>query len=149
MSNWKAKRERMDAALKLRAVPLLRQMGFKGTFPHFRRVLTNRVDAIGFQFSQWGPQFYIELGVSALDGTLRDRTQLSAKSLKYYQCVKRKRIGELPFDFESKGSDSVAEQAYVAIADAKEEWESLYSNLTPDPGSAISSKQSHAPKPRR
>lgn len=127
MPDWRIKREEMDAALKSLAVPLLREMGFRGSYPHFRRLLQHRVDALGFQFSNWGPQFYIELGVSSIHGTtMLDGAHYPAKNIKYYQCLDRKRIGKLPFDFEFEDPDVIAQLAYQAIDAAKLEWENLY-----------------------
>ena len=129
MGDWKTKREQMDAALKCHAVPLLRNLGFKGSYPHFRRILNERVDTIGFQFSQWGPQFYIEIGVANPNGyTLLDGTHFPPSKLKYYQCSERARIGELPFDFETLPADSVAEAATTAIDAARSDWENLDRN---------------------
>jgi hypothetical protein len=38
MIKWKERRELMNEALKGIAVPVLREQGFKGTFPHFRKI---------------------------------------------------------------------------------------------------------------
>jgi hypothetical protein len=129
MGDWNLKRHEMDAALKSRAIPLLRKMGFKGSYPHFRRVLEKRVDTIGFQFSQLGPQFYIEIGVADPDGyTLLDGTHFPPETLKYYQCPVRVRIGELPFNFDERSADSSANVARNSIDAAESEWETLYLN---------------------
>ena len=127
MSDWKLKRKSMDSALKSGAVALLREFGFKGTYPHFRRFFTERIDTIGFQFSQWGPQLYVELGVADPDGfTLLDGTRFPAKTLKYYECPARKRIGENPFDFEVQASDLVADRVRASIDAAQLEWETMW-----------------------
>lgn len=129
MSHWKRKRHEMDSALKSHAVPLLRDLGFKGSYPHFRRILEERVDTIGFQFSQWGPQFYVEMGVADADGyMLLNGIHFPPNSLKYYQCPARVRIGELPFDFGDQPAELVAGIARNAIDEAKLEWETVYLN---------------------
>jgi hypothetical protein len=52
----------MDKALKGRVIPTLRQAGFTGSFPHFRRIQGERTDLITFQFDKWGGGFVIEIG---------------------------------------------------------------------------------------
>jgi hypothetical protein len=127
MGDWKLKRKTMDSALKSGAVMLLRELGFKGTYPHFRRILAERVDTIGFQFSQWGPQLYVELGVADPDGrTLLDGTRLPPETLKYYECPARKRIGENPFDFEVETTELVADRVRASIDAAHSEWETMW-----------------------
>ncbi|MEX2174453.1 MAG: DUF4304 domain-containing protein [Pirellulaceae bacterium] len=37
-------------------------MGFRGSFPHFRRVGGRRIDLLTFQFSMFGGQFVVEVG---------------------------------------------------------------------------------------
>ncbi len=127
MDDWKLKRQEMDGALKRYAVPLLREIGFKGSYPHYRRLLPERVDTIGFQFSQWGPQFYIEIGVADSNGfALPDGTYYAARTLKYYQCPVRVRIGKLPFDFAKLPVELIADAARNSIDEAKTEWETIY-----------------------
>lgn len=55
-------RKKMNEALKEIVVPILREKGFKGSFPHFRRVSGKYLDLLTFQFSQWGGQFVVEIG---------------------------------------------------------------------------------------
>ena len=54
-------RDKMIAALKERVVPTLRDMGFRGSFPHFRRQRGEQLDLLTFQFSQWGGSFVVEI----------------------------------------------------------------------------------------
>src|SRR4051812_7425465 len=60
-------REAMDAALKNVVVPRLRNLGYTGSMPHFRR-LGPRVDLITFQFDKWGGGFTIEIGSASNEG---------------------------------------------------------------------------------
>lgn len=54
-------RERMIRALKDILVPYLRELGFSGSFPHFRRYNEgDRVDLLSVAFEKWGGAFYIE-----------------------------------------------------------------------------------------
>ena len=52
----------MQRALQTRVVPQLRERGFGGSFPHFRRAGSVQTDLLTFQFNKWGRSFIIELG---------------------------------------------------------------------------------------
>lgn len=54
-------RDKMIVALKEIVVPTLRDMGFRGSFPHFRRLRDEKIDLLTFQFSQWGGSFVVEI----------------------------------------------------------------------------------------
>lgn len=54
-------RKEMNDALKEVVVPVLRELGFKGTFPHFYRELNQHVDLFSFQFRLAGGSFVAEL----------------------------------------------------------------------------------------
>ena len=60
-------REKMQSMLKANVVPKPRSMGFKGTFPHFRRVVDARAALITFQFNLSGGSFVVELATIAKD----------------------------------------------------------------------------------
>ena len=61
-------RDQMKQALKSLVIPKLRQRGFVGTFPHFRRAQSNRIDLLTFQFDRHGGGFVIELSQCSSDG---------------------------------------------------------------------------------
>lgn len=61
-------RDEMNRALKARFVPALRQLGFKGSLPHFRRQRHSRVDLITVQFDRHGGGFVVELSQCGLEG---------------------------------------------------------------------------------
>jgi hypothetical protein len=52
----------MVKALKALVVPRLRELGFVGSFPHFRRRSETRLDLLMFQFDRYGGGFVLELG---------------------------------------------------------------------------------------
>jgi hypothetical protein len=54
-------RDSMIKALQAIVVPKLREQGFKGSFPHFRRPGEQKVDLLTFQFDNWGGGFVIEI----------------------------------------------------------------------------------------
>lgn len=58
-------REKMQSMLKAIVVPKLRSMGFKGSFPHFRRSLDSSAALITFQFNLSGGSFVVELSTCA------------------------------------------------------------------------------------
>ena len=61
-------RTRMIEELKKRVVPELNSIGFKGSFPHYRRIKQNRADLLMFQFEKSGGGFLIEISYVLLDG---------------------------------------------------------------------------------
>jgi Domain of unknown function (DUF4304) len=63
-----AHREQMLAALKERLVPFLREKGFVGSFPHFRRELKGRIDFLDVQFAREGGRFCLNIGQTGPDG---------------------------------------------------------------------------------
>ena len=107
--------------MKSIVVPYLRSKGFKGSFPHFRRQGELKVDVLGFQFSQFGAGFYFEIDACPLEGITRsDGIHRSAASIKYYQCHKRARIGEDPFNFENGGDEDIAFKVVEYLKEAEE-----------------------------
>ena len=61
-------RDKMVSALREVVVPTLRDMGFRGSFPHFRRTRAEQIDLLVFQFSRWGGSFVVELGYCPATG---------------------------------------------------------------------------------
>lgn len=72
---WKAQhpalpvpdRNKMVAALKSDVVPQIREYGFSGSFPHFRRFGPTKTDFVTFQFDKYGGGFVVELGEGPTD----------------------------------------------------------------------------------
>jgi len=62
------KRDDMISSLKSIFVPALRERGFKGSLPHFRRPTSDRIDLITIQFDRWGGGFVIEVSKCAPEG---------------------------------------------------------------------------------
>lgn len=61
-------RDKMNEALKNIVVPRLRQKGFKGSLPHFRRRGETKIDLLTFQFDKRGGGFVIEISKCPTDG---------------------------------------------------------------------------------
>lgn len=57
----------MIEALKQTVVPHLRERGFKGSFPHFRKIKDHTIDLITFQFNRYGGSFVVELACAEKD----------------------------------------------------------------------------------
>lgn len=51
----------MIAALKAHVQPVLKARGFRGSFPHFRRLTESRIHLLTFQFDKWGGGFVVEI----------------------------------------------------------------------------------------
>lgn len=51
----------MIASLKEIVVPRLRERGFRGSFPHFRRPTDRQIELLSFQFDRNGGGFVIEI----------------------------------------------------------------------------------------
>jgi len=58
----------MIAALKAEFVPALKERGFKGSFPHFRRIKPDKIDLLTVQFDKWGGGFVIEIAKCGPEG---------------------------------------------------------------------------------
>ena len=67
----KAHRDAIISALKEVFVPALRARGFRGSFPHFWRVLPDRVDYLTVQFYSSGGSFVVEIATAGPDGKPR------------------------------------------------------------------------------
>ena len=63
--------ELMVAELQSTVVSKLRAQGFKGSYPHFRRFVGNRVDLLTFQHDKWGRGFVLEIARATADGVTR------------------------------------------------------------------------------
>ena len=91
----------MGATLKSSVIPKLRGMGFKGTFPHFRRQAESCIELLTFQFNLSGGSFVIELS-ACTQNELEQHwdSRLTAKTVTAHDMGNRYRLGA-----SSKGSD--------------------------------------------
>ena len=64
------KRDEMVLSVKGLFVPALRERGFKGSLPHFRRPMKERIDLLTIQFDKWGGGFVIEISNCAPEGII-------------------------------------------------------------------------------
>jgi hypothetical protein len=63
-------RKEMMGHLKELVIPVLRSLGFKGSMPHFRRITSQRINLLTFQFDRYGGGFVIEIANCHTDGYL-------------------------------------------------------------------------------
>jgi len=86
-------RDKMDKSLSEIVVPVLRQLEFKGSFPHFRRVKSDRINLLTFQFDRSGGGFVIEIANCRPDGfTTHWGLDIKPNKLTAHDMNKRKRI---------------------------------------------------------
>jgi len=64
----KEKRQKIDNALKDIIIPFLREKGFKGSMPHFRREQSDRINLLTFQHSLYDTKFVIEIANCPTNG---------------------------------------------------------------------------------
>jgi hypothetical protein len=134
-------RDDMMAALKKVVLPALRQRGYKGSFPHLRRIRED-VDLLTFQFDQNGGGFVIEAakgkkeGFTTYWGKFIPADKLCASDLHPDQ---RKRIqpgadGSTDSWFRYDGGEECETVAHAALSLILKEEEPNQS-LVPTPGS--------------
>ncbi len=86
-------RDAMIAELKRTVTPVLREMGFRGSFPHFRRAGPAQVELLTFQFASGGGAFVVEIGKFPTEGyQLYDRL-IPAAEVKMHHLLRRLRLG--------------------------------------------------------
>lgn len=61
-------RDQMISALRESVIPVLRQMGFSGSFPHFRRIREQQVDLLTVQLKRYGGSFVVEIAFASPEG---------------------------------------------------------------------------------
>ena len=125
------RRASMDAALKGTVLPVLRDRGFKGSFPHFRRFTGNSVDLPTIQFDKWGGGFVVEISSGSIDGfTTHWGEHIPAKKLTAHNLHPNCRMRIQPiegggtdawFRFDD-GNVTRAAQEFLALFPIAEAW---------------------------
>lgn len=86
-------KQEMKKYLSEKVIPVLRQNGFKGSFPHFRRILKDRINLLTFQFDRDGGGFVIEIANCSPSGfTTPWGKRIEPNSLTAHDLNMRKRI---------------------------------------------------------
>lgn len=121
-------RDEMIAELKLVAVPVLRELGFKGSFPNFRRNCANQVDLLTFQFSMAGGQFVIEIGKFPSAGYELYGKLIPPADVKMRHLLRRLRLGAKDessdhwFNYDAGKYADVANAVVPLIRGQAEQW---------------------------
>jgi hypothetical protein len=120
----------MDLALKAVVVPVLRERGFTGLYPFFRRLHTTSVELLTFQFDVNGGGFVIEMSRCGIGGvTSSGGRHISASEVKPWDLDPFDRLRIKPregsgtdswFRYESGEYDSVAKQVLAKLPYAHE-----------------------------
>ena len=127
------KRDDMISSLKRLFVPALRERGFKGSLPHFRRPMQHRIDLLTIQFDKWGGGFVIEISKCSPDGlTMSWGEHIPPNRVRAWDVhpTHRPRLGAPRpeedghwFRFDGwRGTDRVARQAVSYLPEADEWW---------------------------
>jgi hypothetical protein len=118
----------METALRGIVVAHLRERGFAGSFPHFRRLQATRIDLVTFQFYSSGGSFVVELATCPSAGVVHPWGQVvPPNKVTAHDVPSRHRLGSQDhgdhwFVFGKRnhedGHEVVAPDAhYVAVAD--------------------------------
>ena len=85
--------EAMRRVLNKTMVPKLKDRGFTGKMPHFRRVLDSRIDVLGVQFNRYGGSFVIEIGSCGMSGvTHPGGDHIPAEKVRHYDIPTNRRL---------------------------------------------------------
>jgi len=131
-------RGEMLAALKEVIIPVLRDMGFSGSFPHFRRIRESQNDLLTLQFNRHGSSFVIEVsfcdpaGFTTSWEKFTPPNKVNAHDMNPY---KRLRLGSPSpkedgrwFSYESKSSEKYRNTALKVLQLLKSQAESYWQN---------------------
>jgi hypothetical protein len=95
----------MDLALKASVVPVLRENGFTGSYPHFRRTHATHVDLLTFQFDVNGGGFLMEISRCSIGGiTTKLGKHIPASEVRIWDIHSDERFRIKPGD--GSGTDS-------------------------------------------
>ena len=83
----------MNQALREFVMPELKSLGFKGSFPHFRRLRGEVTEMLAFQFNKYGGSFTIEAAtLSAQEASAHWKADLSVNKATVYDASNRIRL---------------------------------------------------------
>jgi len=80
-------KDKMISVLNEVVVPVLRSKGFSGSFPHFRRILNDRVDLLMFQFNRYGGSFVVEVARAPVKGLIVNGKRIPPEKLNLYHTL--------------------------------------------------------------
>jgi hypothetical protein len=116
----------MDLALKATVVPLLRERGFTGSYPYFRRLHSTHVEILTFQFDVNGGGFQIEISRCGIGGvTTPSGKHIPAHRVKPWDVAQSDRKYIKPregsgtaswFRYDGGGYESAASEALATLS---------------------------------
>lgn len=133
-------REAVIEFLKQQIIPDLRQRGFKGSFPHYRRPSQDRIDLLTFQFDKWGGGFVVELAVCPPEGATTSWGKFIPPSkVTAYDVNIRLRLGAeseqsdswFRYDEPQSSLEQIAQRILTLLDTQAEEWWSSRKNMKP------------------
>ncbi|HEY4079887.1 MAG TPA: DUF4304 domain-containing protein [Burkholderiaceae bacterium] len=122
----------MNTKLKRDVIPTLRQQGFKGSMPHFRRARPEQIDLLTFQFDRHDGGFVVEVarcaptGVTTYWGKVIAPGQVTAHDVHPEARTRIKpSTGSAPdfwFKYEDGNFDACVAQVIDALTSARDYW---------------------------
>ncbi|MCH4552712.1 DUF4304 domain-containing protein [Aestuariibaculum sp. M13] len=86
----------MDKAIKEIIIPFLRNKGFKGSFPHFRRENNDKLNLLNFQFSLYSSSFVVNIANCSVNGmTTSDGELIKPAKCQVPYLKNRLRVGSI------------------------------------------------------
>jgi hypothetical protein len=126
-------RDNMISELKKIVVPEIRKRGFKGSFPHFRRISEDKIDLMTFQFDRYGGGFVIEVGVCSPEGFTHSWGEIPPNKVTAHDLNPNNRLrlkekdGQwFRYDVENESDDiyeNVANEVLKHLYEAEAYWE--------------------------
>lgn len=96
MITAKERRIEMNEVIKAIVVPFLREQGFKGSVPHFRRIKDDRINLLTFQFGLSASQFVVEISNCSPKGIARSWGEpVKPSNCTAHDMYKRLRLGSI------------------------------------------------------
>ena len=122
-------RDQMQSALKDTVVPHLRSAGFKGSLPHFYRVVDHHIDLLTVQYYSSGGCLLIEIASAKNDDTMepsKQRVYFHGKQLRLHRDSNRNDhwFCYTPYGLFSpmQAPQEIAQQLKVMIQTQAEDW---------------------------
>ncbi|WP_339711772.1 DUF4304 domain-containing protein [Cyclobacterium amurskyense] len=116
----KEKRQKIDQAIKDITIPFLREKGFKGSFPHFRRQNKDGINLLTFQHSLYDTKFVVEIANCPPEGiTTHWGKEISKNKVTAHDMGHRLRLGSEKHDTDywfDYGKKSILTDVYKKIA---------------------------------
>ena len=129
----KEERERMDEALREITVPFLREKGFNGSLPHYRRKRSDRINLLTIQHSLHAARFVVEIANAPLSGIMTSwGEEITPGKINAHHTGQRLRLGSetykadywFEYSCDSNLADVYAERAkeIIQLWDRAEAW---------------------------